>query len=660
MSSDVSYLAVADTVDDPIKTAWENVILHGLPAGCGVRPEILNSWVQCREIGLDPFSRSSLPNPTGNRLARLLRWNSDLIDLSKPVMDLIEISVAGSGFILTLTDKTGRVLIAKGDKEIMEMAEANFYQPGSVRTTDHAGTNAIGLCLVVGRPVQVTGAEHYKVYHHPWTCSSAPILDNAGAVMGVITLSGCSSARHQHTLALVTAAAETVDSRLRERSLINEKGRLNWTLTSILDSMSDGVVAVDEGLMVTHLNRTAADMLGLRPVEVIGKRLNEAVSPDDNLVRALKTKKYFVGNETSFRVEERIKHYICRVDPIRNASMRELGAIITLAEKQGVIDTAKKIGGNYAKYRFSDIKGKNEAFLRQLELAKIAARTNSRILLLGESGTGKELFAQAIHNFSHRANGPFVAVSCAAIPRDLIESELFGYRAGAFTGARKDGMVGKFQLANKGTLFLDEIDGMPLDLQTKLLRVLQQNEIMRLGDTRSVPVDVRVISATNTDLFKEVEHLNFREDLYYRLNVVEIYIPPLRERAADLELLIDHIMTRRSNEMNIKEPRLSDEVLAILKSYNWPGNVRELENCIERAVMLAQGNVVRMEHLPERLWKRADRPDRGNLSLREGFREMVQEALQRSQGNVSIAARDLKIARSTLYRNMVKFGLQGD
>ncbi len=524
-------------------------------------------------------------------------------------MEMIEISVIGSGFIVTLTDKNGHVLIVEGDKEIIEMAEANFYQPGCLRTNDHSGTNAIGLCLIVAKPIQVTGAEHYKVYHHPWTCSSAPIFDDAGAVIGAITLSGSSIGRHQHTLALVTAAADTIGSQLRERSLINEKGRLNCMLTSILNSISDGVIAVDESLTVTHLNSTAAGMLALRPEGVIGKRLNEAVRPDDNLVRALKTKKYFVGNETGFKVKEGIKHYICRVDPLQNASSRELGAIITLVEKQEVIKYTKKIGGNYAKYQFSDIKGKNEAFLRQIELAKIAARSNSRVLIVGESGTGKELFAQAIHNFGHRANEPFVAVSCAAIPRDLIESELFGYRAGAFTGARKDGMIGKFELANKGTLFLDEINGMPLDLQAKLLRVLQQNEIIRLGDTQLIPVEVRVIAASNADLLKEVKNLNFREDLYYRLNVVEICIPPLRERVADLELLIDHVMTRQSKEMNIKKPHLSEEVLEIFKSYNWPGNVRELENCIERAVLLAQGSVVRREHLPERLWKRVGGPE---------------------------------------------------
>ncbi len=556
-----------------------------------------------------------------------------------------------------MTDNNGHVLVAKGDKEIIEMAEANFYQPGCLRTNESAGTNAIGLCLMLAKPLQVTGAEHYKVFHHPWTCSSAPIFAGPGAVIGAITLSGSSSGRHQHTLALVTAAADTSGSQLRERNLINEKGRLNCMLTSILDSISDGVIAVDESLIVTHLNSTAAGMLGLRPGGVIGKRLKEAVSPDDNLLRALKTKKFFVGDETGFKIKEEIKHYICRVDSIQNASSRALGAIITLAEKQGVINTAKKIGGNYAKYQFSDIKGKSEAFLRQIELAKIAAHSNSRVLIVGESGTGKELFAQAMHNFGHRANGPFVAVSCAAIPRDLIESELFGYRAGAFTGARKDGMVGKFELANKGTLFLDEINGMPLDLQAKMLRVLQQNEIMRLGDTRLIPVEVRVIAATNADLLKEVKNLNFREDLYYRLNVVEICIPPLRERVADLELLIDHVLTRQPKKMSIKKPHLSEEVLEIFKSYDWPGNVRELENCIERAVLLAQGSVVRREHLPERLWKRVGGPDPSPLSLRHGFREMVQEALQRSQGNVSMAARDLKIARSTLYRKIVEFGL---
>jgi len=328
-----------------------------------------------------------------------------------------------------------------------------------------------------------------------------------------------------------------------------------------------------------------------------------------------------------------------------------------MAEKRQVINLAKKIGGNYAKYDFKDIKGYNPALLRQIELAKIAAKTNSRVLLLGESGTGKELFAQSIHNYSNRRNEPFVAVSCAAIPRDLIESELFGYRGGAFTGARREGQMGKFVLAHKGTLFLDDVDGLPLDLQGKLLRVLQQNEIVRLGDTRTTPVDVRVIAASNTDLILEVENSNFREDFYYRLGVVEIVIPPLRDRVGDLELLVDHIMQRQCQEMGIRKPKVSHEVYEILRNYHWPGNVRELENCIERAVLLSQGDTIRKHCLPDRIYKRSSRGRSGAMPLHQGTKELIGAALNRCDGNVSMAARELKIARSTLYRKMKEFEL---
>jgi len=290
-------------------------------------------------------------------------------------------------------------------------------------------------------------------------------------------------------------------------------------------------------------------------------------------------------------------------------------------------------------------------------MAKIAARTNSRILITGESGTGKELFAQAIHNHSSRRNEPFVAISCAAIPRDLIESELFGYLGGAFTGARRNGQVGKFELANKGTLFLDGVDGLPLDLQAKLLRVLQQNEIMRLGDTRTIAVDVRIMAASNIDLMAEVENNNFREDFYYRLNVVEIVIPPLRERIEDLEVLIDHVMKRHCKEMGISKIEISENALDILRDYHWPGNVRELENYIERAVLLSQGGVIRKTHLPEKIWKKTGDFVYRAMSLNQGFKEIIEATLDRCGGNMSRAARELKIARSTLYRKMKDFGI---
>ncbi len=644
-------------LEDALKGAWEDVVVKGVNPRRQVRPEVLRSWLRCRELELDPFTKSPPPVLSKNDLNGILKRNKELIEVSKPVMDMMEITVRDTGFIVTLTDEDGFVLVVRGDDDILEMAKKNYYLPGCQRTVECAGTNAIGLCLIEGKPIQLTGAEHYKTHHHPWTCSSAPIHNSQGDIIGAITLSGMSRGRHKHTLALISSAADTIESQLRERDLIDEKQRLTSMLTLIFNAISDGVIAVDNNLDIVRINKTGAEMLGVDAKKIVGRPLNDVVQPEDSLVRALRTKNYFSATETTFACPDGHRSYICSVDPVKNTSGRVLGAIITLAEKRQVINIAKKIGGNYAKYEFKDIIGNNPAFKKQIEMAKIAARTNSRVLIIGESGTGKELFAQAIHSHSNRGDEPFVAISCAAIPRDLIESELFGYRGGAFTGARRDGQVGKFELANKGTLFLDEVNGLPLDLQAKLLRVLQQGEIMRLGDTRTIPVDVRVVAASNVDLMTEAENANFREDFYYRLNVVEVFIPPLRERIGDLEFLIDHILRRQCQEMDFTKPKIGNDALEILKTYHWPGNVRELENSIERALLLSQGQTIQKHHLPDRISVRPSTPGHHPVSLKHGYRELIEKALDRSGGNISMAARDLKIARSTLYRKMREFGL---
>ncbi|MEW6665365.1 MAG: sigma-54-dependent Fis family transcriptional regulator [Thermodesulfobacteriota bacterium] len=643
--------------DDPMKEVWEKVVVRGETPDRDVRPEIFRSWVKCRQIGLDPFRQVAPASVSGGELDRLLRRNRDLIQFSKPMLDMIEISVRDTGFIVTLAERSGCVLLVSGDKEILEMAMQNYYQPGCLRSVERAGTNAIGLCLMEGRPIQITGAEHYNIHHHPWTCSSAPIRDGQANIIGAITLSGRSKGRHKHTLALVTAAAETIESQLRERKLTEEKLRLNSMLSLVFDAISGGVIAVDTNLRMTHINKRAAEMLGVDAEEVTGKDLEQEFRPDDALLHAFKTRNYFTGVEIGFSGPNGHRSFLCSMDAIRDSSGHGIGAIINLAGKRHVISIAKRIGGNYAKYRFADIKGRDPEILRQVDLARIAAKTNSRVLIVGESGTGKELFAQAIHNESSRRNEPFVALSCATIPRDLIESELFGYRGGAFTGARREGQVGKFELANRGTLFLDEVNGLPLDLQAKLLRVLQQNEILRLGDTRPIEIDVRVLAASNCDLMAEVENGGFRKDLYYRLNVVEIFIPPLRSRMKDVELLIDHVMKRLSREMGIPKPRISADALETLKGYHWPGNVRELENCIERALLLAQGQTIQKIHIPERTFKRSYPSSDSFDSLHNTFRKAVESALDECGGNVSRAARQLQIARSTLYRKMREFGL---
>jgi transcriptional regulator with PAS, ATPase and Fis domain len=296
-------------------------------------------------------------------------------------------------------------------------------------------------------------------------------------------------------------------------------------------------------------------------------------------------------------------------------------------------------------------------------MARRAAQSNSRVLIFGESGTGKELFAQAIHNASPIRSGPFVAISCAAIPRDLVESELFGYEDGAFTGARKGGMIGKIELASGGTLFLDEINSLSLDIQAKLLRTLQQMEVVRIGGSRPISVDVRVISATNRKLLEAVRQGTFREDLYFRLNVVEIAIPPLRERKEDIPFLADLFIQRQSDKMRRCSSSFTPATLQIMQAYAWPGNVRELENVCERSLLVAEDDEITPANLPRELLSPPLVPDSFPMKLGEGmkidavYHSLIQSTLAACNGNISRAAKQLGVARSTLYRRMRTLGI---
>lgn len=641
---------------DAMRQAWQDVVIHRRAPSTPVREEILKSWLRCLSLGLDPLKKPKFKVLSNSLLSDMLAANQDFVEVSQPVLKMVEISVRGTGFIVTLAERSGHVLEVIGDPQVLDMARENYYVPGCLRSTEHAGTNGIGLCLELGTPIQVTGAEHYNINHHPWTCSSAPIRNPSGELIGAATLSGPISAFQKHTLALVKTASTNIESRLRERELGESAHRLNTMLTSIYNSLSEGIIATDKRYIITHMNRAAQNMLGTLMQPLIGRPITDVILAKETLLEHLDRFDFAEAIEINFLSDAGSRNFLCRIDPIQTESKKILGIIFTLSEKRRMIDIAKRIGGNYSKYEFDDIQGKSPIFLKQIEIAKIAAKTNSRVLIMGESGTGKELFAHSIHSHSHRAGGPFVAISCAAIPRDLIESELFGYKGGAFTGAREKGMIGKFEIAHKGTLFLDEIDGLPLDLQAKLLRVLQQREIMRLGDNQTVPVDVRVIAASNADLRAKVKSGNFREDLFYRLNVMEIFLPPLRERKEDILLLTEHILNKLSHEMKIPKPAIPATIKNALVHYHWPGNVRELENVLERALLLCQGGPLRLEHLPFMCYPNPEEGACTYGSIDQGLKELIGRSLKEAQGNISVAARRLKIARSTLYRKMKKYG----
>jgi len=315
-----------------------------------------------------------------------------------------------------------------------------------------------------------------------------------------------------------------------------------------------------------------------------------------------------------------------------------------------------------AHYTFADICGQAPALVQARELARRAAQAECAVLLLGESGTGKELFAQAIHQASPRHRGPFVPIDCAAIPRELLEAELFGYAPGAFSGASKAGKPGKFELAHGGTVFLDEIGEMPLEMQAKLLRVLQEYQVVRLGGLAPVPVDCTVIAATNRALEAMVLHGQFRRELWYRLDVLRISIPPLRERREDIRLLVEAYWGRKSREFG-KEVQLAEATLRVLEQYSWPGNVREVVNVVERLLVSATTLVLEPEDLPPAL--RQSVPEEKSASrllhlptvVAEVERHTLERALRQAQGNCSEAARLVGMSRASFYRKLKSYGI---
>ena len=313
-----------------------------------------------------------------------------------------------------------------------------------------------------------------------------------------------------------------------------------------------------------------------------------------------------------------------------------------------------------AKYSFDSIVTRDSRMKYLKRVSKMAAQTNFTVLITGESGTGKELFANGIHKASYRKDEPFIAINCAAIPKDLLESELFGYNSGAFTGTKKDGKLGKFEQASAGTIFLDEIGGMPMDMQVKILRVLESREFERIGSNKKIIFDSRVIAATNANLEEEIKKGRFREDLYYRLDVIRIEIPPLRNRKDDIEILAEHMLKDLSKEMHVDVKELPKRTLGVLKSHDWPGNIRELRNVLERAINITRGKLILAEDLPDRINAKSvskishveDIPLLRDVTS-EAEKEAISKALNITNGNKSLAANKLGLHRTTLYKKLI-------
>jgi transcriptional regulator with PAS, ATPase and Fis domain len=434
---------------------------------------------------------------------------------------------------------------------------------------------------------------------------------------------------------------------------------------AIIDHITDGLLVLDRTGVLRYLNAPGGRILGLDPAKSRGQLFRELLDIEPFISPIFATGQGYVDREVHIRIRKVDLHLVDTAVPIVNDEGEVVSIVNTFREMAVVKRLSNRFSGDTARYRFSDVIGHSRSIKEAVALGRRAARSNATVLLYGESGTGKEVFAQAIHNDGARASGPFVAVNCAALPRDLIESEMFGYAPGSFTGADKAGRPGRFELASSGTIFLDEISEMPLDVQAKLLRVLQERNVTRIGGTKSIAVDVRVIAAANHKLTELVARHAFREDLYYRLNVLRVDLPALRERREDIARFVDESIRRSCAALHRPVLALLPRALAQLETYDWPGNIRQLQNVVERLVNMVDGDEV--DELPPSWFGEEFRSGRTHdvrvpgcqiVSLEQTERLAIRQALEAMSFNVTKTADALGITRPTLYAKMKKYGLE--
>lgn len=641
--------------------AWKRFIYNNDLDARHLRPIIARSWQRCRCSGVDPFVPSGIVLSAAE-LKEKLEKNSALVAVAAPFMKVL-LKTLGHRFIILLTDSDACVLEVFGKPEVLAEVNKKRIGKGAILGESVVGSTAMGLAILEKRPIQVVGKEHYCAMFHGWTCSAAPIFDPSGQLLGVLDVSGPQEKVHPHTLGIVIAAAKAIENHLRLQRVHQELVEMHEYAKTVMSSISEGLIAIDENSRVTWINTVGANLLGTSVQDAVGRPLQEIEPELLFMVDVMHNPEgdYF-DKEIRIKNNKGHSHFTATARPII-VNRQTIGVVAILREFKSVHRLVTNYSGARARFTFNDLIGESQPFQRARFLAYRAARSDSTVLLVGETGTGKELFAHAIHNESRRADGPFVAVNCAALPRELIASELFGYEEGAFTGARRGGCPGKFELAHGGTIFLDEIGDMPLEAQVALLRVLQDKQVVRLGGHRVIPVDVRVIAATHHDLEEQVRMGRFRQDLFYRLNIISIRIPPLRERQGDICLLARYFVKRTARHLGKEVEGIDQEAMQLLTTYCRPGNVRELENVLESAISVSCSRVLRTEDLPERLKKVPFKSPTDNLaaseslSLQEMERQTILATLKRFNGNIARSARALGIARNTLYYKMRRLGI---
>lgn len=618
---------------------WKRFIQDGVIDSARINKRVSESWFRCKNRFVNPYSGTGREILVGESFDSQKCKHQQLLDITLPHVEKLSKFIEDTGMIAILIDPEGYVLSMKGKKTILQYAgDINFVE-GVRWTEEEVGTNAIGTALHSREPIMIIGTEHYSVASHNWSCSASPIHDEEGRLVGILDISSPVEQSHPNMLAIVSSIAYTVEqewSRRREQDEL-ELIRCTWDLAQT----NQPFVILNQKQHVIFANKVVRQKFS----QWSGKSEYQDVLSEYGYVERKRTPIYS-------KQHGGLLGYCAFLSELSTPSRHSLMMPFSTTEP----------------IQFRGEAGTSRSFHQVLQQIERISKSSVNVFIRGESGTGKELIAQAIHENSPNKTGPFVAVNCGAIPKDLIASELFGYAEGAFTGSRRHGYKGKLEQANGGTLFLDEIGEIPHQMQVALLRVLQERKVTPIGSTSEIPVHIRVITATHRDINQLVEEGKFREDLYYRLHVFPLYVPPLRERKEDILPLIRYYCQKANVDLPV-----IPHILQQLMEYEWPGNIRELFNTLERISITPNEDIPlllqELLHTKARVTARSSSSEdfqlnksrivqSDQLTYREEIeKQSIIQALQKTNGSASAAANLLGIPRSTFYRKLQKYHL---
>ncbi|MDR0874905.1 MAG: sigma 54-interacting transcriptional regulator [Clostridiales Family XIII bacterium] len=629
-----------------VREEWKKFVEGGITNGLSVRNEILDSWKRSVENGLTSDGAGATHVFDEKTLNKINKKSIHLLDAADLVIDEFAEMLAKRGAtncVINLCNEDTVILrtVTSGAEGGKDASFQNIL-PGAILDEKHTGTTGVSLARTTKLPYAIYGPEHFRQSARTCSCAAAPITNmRSNQLKGIVALSGEDLEIVPDTIGVITFIARTIESNLLLNYFQDEEILTHRFKEIIKRGDADLVLAMDADLLIiassSNVHPAINNVLSfktltknvMRTAKKIGEKyLYNACQEDPNEFIAEETGEYHIESYPVYR------------------NKKYIGMILLLRDL--VKDSLIVSGEGRTKKPQTKLIGQNTGFKAALNLAINVAPTDAPIMLLGETGAGKEGFAKTICECSSRSEKPFIAINCGALPKELIGSELFGYTAGAFTGASQKGNVGKLEAANGGTLFLDELSALPLDAQSYLLRVIEENELYRLGSTKPIPIDVRIICATNENLPDLIESKLFRADLYYRLNVVEIKIPSLRERTDDLPALIEHFSLKYS----CIPYHITDADMQILSRYPWPGNVREIKNVLQSAGVLGIDPITSLKNyiaLHEKTDKTAAYAGPQNLTSPN---EDMERVVASCNGNIAEAARKLGVARSTIYRRM--------